>query len=164
MPTGTSPAPVSNTSVAVASSSPYTDLSSGSSSESAVRGRMVFRNVTFAYPLRGGLPVLKNLNVVIPAGKKTAIVGGSGAGKSTLMRLMCRFYDPDQGAVLIDGRDVRTLTQKVREGGPGLRQAAAAEGGREEEGIVAARRLLTRSWPCRRVPHSCLRLPTDRRS
>lgn len=132
MPAGTSSAPVSNTSVAVASSSPYTDLS-GSSGESAVRGRMVFRNVTFAYPLRGGLPVLKNLNVVIPAGKKTAIVGGSGAGKSTLMRLMCRFYDPDQGAVLIDGRDVRTLTQKVREGGLGP-ETSSSSGGREGRG------------------------------
>lgn len=39
---------------------------------------------------------------------------GSGAGKSTLLRLLCRFYDPDQGAVLLDGRDVRALTQQVR--------------------------------------------------
>jgi ABC-type oligopeptide transport system ATPase subunit len=40
-------------------------------------------------------------------------VVGSGAGKSTLLRLLCRFYDPDQGAVLLDGRDVRALTQTV---------------------------------------------------
>ena len=64
-----------------------------------------FRNVTFAYP--GGTPVLENFDLTIPAGSSIAIVGQNGAGKTTLAKLLCRFYDPQSGAIEIDGIDVR---------------------------------------------------------
>jgi ABC-type multidrug transport system fused ATPase/permease subunit len=64
-----------------------------------------FRNITFAYP--GGAPVLENFDLTIPAGSSIAIVGQNGAGKTTLAKLLCRFYDPQAGAIEIDGIDVR---------------------------------------------------------
>jgi ATP-binding cassette subfamily B protein len=66
-----------------------------------------FRNVTFAYP--GGLPVLDGLNLTVPAGSSLAIVGQNGAGKTTLAKLLCRLYDPQQGAIEIDGVDIREI-------------------------------------------------------
>jgi ABC-type multidrug transport system fused ATPase/permease subunit len=66
-----------------------------------------FRNLTFAYP--GGKPVLQELDLVIPAGASLAIVGQNGAGKTTLAKLLCRLYDPQAGAIEIDGIDVRQL-------------------------------------------------------
>jgi ABC-type multidrug transport system fused ATPase/permease subunit len=65
-----------------------------------------FRNVTFAYP-SGGTPVLENFDLIIPAGSSIAIVGQNGAGKTTLAKLLCRFYDPQSGAIEIDGIDMR---------------------------------------------------------
>lgn len=68
-------------------------------------GEIRFENVTFGYhPDR---PILRDLNMIIPAGKKVAIVGPSGCGKSTLLRLLFRFYDAQQGRVLIDDQDIR---------------------------------------------------------
>jgi len=64
-----------------------------------------FRNVTFAYP--GGAPVLDGFDLTIPAGSSLAIVGQNGAGKTTLAKLLCRLYDPQNGAIEIDGTDVR---------------------------------------------------------
>lgn len=70
-------------------------------------GEIRFENVTFGYhPDR---PILRDLNLVIPAGKKVAIVGPSGCGKSTLLRLLFRFYDAQQGRVLIDDQDIRQV-------------------------------------------------------
>ena len=66
-----------------------------------------FRNVTFAYP--GGAPVLQNFDLTIPAGSSLAIVGQNGAGKTTLAKLLCRLYDPQSGAIEVDGVDVREL-------------------------------------------------------
>jgi len=72
-------------------------------------GAVRFENVSFAYdPAR---PILHSLDFEIPAGKKVAVVGPSGSGKSTLARLLYRFYDVDAGRILIDGQDVRQLTQ-----------------------------------------------------
>jgi ATP-binding cassette, subfamily B (MDR/TAP), member 7 len=71
-------------------------------------GEIKLENVTFGYhPDR---PILKKLNLVIPAGKKVAIVGPSGCGKSTILRLLFRFYDVQEGRVLIDGQDVRDVS------------------------------------------------------
>jgi ATP-binding cassette, subfamily B, bacterial len=67
-----------------------------------------FRNVTFAYPSTGG-PVLDAFDLRIPAGSSIAIVGQNGAGKTTLAKLLCRLYDPQGGAVEIDGVDLRDL-------------------------------------------------------
>jgi ATP-binding cassette, subfamily B, bacterial len=66
-----------------------------------------FRALTFAYP--GGTPVLDGLDLTIPAGSSLAIVGQNGAGKTTLAKLLCRLYDPQSGAIEIDGIDLREI-------------------------------------------------------
>ena len=76
----------------------------------AVRGDIEFRNVTFRYP-DGEEDVLENFSLKIPFGTHLAIVGETGAGKSTLVNLVCRFYEPTKGTVLIDGRDARERSQ-----------------------------------------------------
>jgi len=68
-----------------------------------------FRDVTFAYPAGGGAPVLEHFDLTIPAGSSLAIVGQNGAGKTTLAKLLCRLYDPQEGAVEVDGVDLREL-------------------------------------------------------
>ncbi len=73
------------------------------------RGHVRFENVTFSYdPER---PILKGLTFEVPAGTTTAVVGPSGGGKSTLSRLLFRFYDVSAGRILIDGQDIRDITQ-----------------------------------------------------
>lgn len=69
---------------------------------------ITFDNVGFAYPA-GGHQVFEGLNLTIPAGRSLAIVGQNGAGKTTLAKLLCRLYDPTEGAVLVDGVDLREL-------------------------------------------------------
>eukprot|EP00899_Mesostigma_viride_P015434 jgi/Mesvir1/23892/Mv10678-RA.2 len=68
-----------------------------------------FEDVTFRYPLRPDTPALRGFNLSVPYGKEVAVVGRSGSGKSTLVSLLLRFYDVDEGAVLMDGVDVRSL-------------------------------------------------------
>jgi ATP-binding cassette, subfamily B (MDR/TAP), member 6 len=81
----------------------------GAGSLAVIRGGIEFSNVTFGYtPERF---VLRNVSFRVPSGKTLAIVGHSGAGKSTIMRLMFRFYDVDSGAILIDGQNIKTVTQ-----------------------------------------------------
>lgn len=74
----------------------------------ATEGRIEFRDVDFAY--ERDAPALNGLSIVLPAGKTVALVGPSGAGKSTVFNLIPRFYDVDEGAVLIDGTDIRDVT------------------------------------------------------
>lgn len=71
-------------------------------------GEIKFENVTFGY--RHERPILKNLSLTIPAGKKIAIVGPSGCGKSTILRLLFRFWDVQEGRILIDGQDIREVS------------------------------------------------------
>jgi ATP-binding cassette subfamily B protein len=73
-------------------------------------GAVEFADVGFRYP--DGHPVLRDFCLRVPAGQKIGLVGRSGAGKSTIMALLQRMYDPDRGAVLIDGQDVRSLTRE----------------------------------------------------
>ena len=73
------------------------------------RGEVQFDHIHFAY--RPDRPILKDVNFSIPSGHKIAVVGASGAGKSTLARLLFRFYDVDQGAIRIDGQDIRQVSQ-----------------------------------------------------
>ncbi len=71
---------------------------------SEVRGELAFKNVHFAYPTRPLQPVLRGFTLNIRAGQSVALVGGSGNGKSSVIRLLQRFYDPQQGDILLDGR------------------------------------------------------------
>ena len=72
-----------------------------------IRGDITFDDVTFAY--RGGEAVLKNFSLNVQAGQVIALVGETGAGKSTIVNLLCRFYEPTDGRILIDGQDYTTL-------------------------------------------------------
>lgn len=71
-----------------------------------------FRNVNFCYPGGQG-NVLHNISFTAKAGQTTAIIGSTGSGKSTLVNLVMRFYDVTNGEILIDGKDIRTITRKV---------------------------------------------------
>ncbi|NBW01598.1 MAG: ABC transporter ATP-binding protein/permease [Betaproteobacteria bacterium] len=74
------------------------------------RGEVEFDRVVFSYdPAR---PILRDVSLILPAGKTTAVVGSSGAGKSTLSRLLYRFYDIQSGAIRIDGQEIRAVTQE----------------------------------------------------
>ncbi len=72
-------------------------------------GEVRFENVEFAY--EGERPILKGVDFTVPGGKTLAVVGPSGSGKSTLFRLLFRFYDVQKGRVLVNGQDVRDVTQ-----------------------------------------------------
>lgn len=74
-----------------------------------IRGDIEFRNVSFAY--NGGEKVLKDFSLVVKQGETIALVGETGAGKSTIVNLVCRFYEPTEGSILIDGTDYRKRSQ-----------------------------------------------------
>jgi len=74
-----------------------------------VQGKVAYHQVSFAYPDHGEW-VLNNLNFTVQPGENVALVGSSGAGKSSLVNLLPRFYDPQQGEILIDGINIRDVT------------------------------------------------------
>lgn len=76
-----------------------------------VRGEIQFRGISFSYD--EGQGILHDINLVVPAGSRLAIIGPTGAGKSTVMELLLRFYDPQQGQILLDGCDLRELELKT---------------------------------------------------
>ncbi len=92
-------------------SAAQTALSNISESEAGRKEELVpaleFRGLHFAYPTRPDVPVLRGLNLVVQEGQQAALVGASGAGKSTVVQLLYRFHDPQQGQLLIRGRDAR---------------------------------------------------------
>src|SRR5207237_7268297 len=91
-----------------AAMAPAGALTSGSQTAAGAPAREIrFRDLTFAYP--GGAPVLEGFDLTLPAGSSLAIVGQNGAGKTTLAKLLCRLYDPQAGAIEIDGIDLREL-------------------------------------------------------
>lgn len=75
----------------------------------AVKGEMDVKNVSFRYPMRPHVEILRGLCLTIPSCKTVALVGKSGSGKSTIIALLQRFYDPDHGTVTLDGVDLRSL-------------------------------------------------------
>ncbi len=75
----------------------------------SIHGDIVFDNVSFSY--KNGEQVLQNFNLHVKAGEKIALVGATGAGKSTIVNLLCRFYEPTEGQILIDGVDYRERPQ-----------------------------------------------------
>ncbi|KAI3865213.1 hypothetical protein MKX03_028543 [Papaver bracteatum] len=94
---------------------------------SVVKGRIEFKDVSFAYPSRPMSQIIQALNLVVPHSKTLALVGPSGGGKSTLFALIERFYDPTQGMVKLDGHDVRTLQVKWLRDQIGMIEEAAKE-------------------------------------
>ncbi|CBI22189.3 unnamed protein product, partial [Vitis vinifera] len=74
-----------------------------------VNGNIEFKDVTFSYPSRPDVIIFRDFSIFFPAGKTVAVVGGSGSGKSTVVSLIERFYDPNQGQVLLDNVDIKTL-------------------------------------------------------
>lgn len=72
-------------------------------------GKIEFRNVTFAYPKRPDVQVLKNFSLTVQPGEKVALVGFSGSGKSTIIQLLERFYDPVEGSILVDDVPIQEL-------------------------------------------------------
>ncbi|MGE5308416.1 MAG: ABC transporter ATP-binding protein [Deltaproteobacteria bacterium] len=98
----------------VLSCRPDVDDVPGASDLAAVRGHIRFDHVSFSYP--GGKEVLSGVDLDIAAGSTVAIVGKSGAGKTTLIDLLLRFYDPSDGVITVDGRDIRRATLKSLRG------------------------------------------------
>ena len=84
-------------------------FSSRNESWPAIKGNISFRNVSFSY--KGGQDVLEDFNIDIKAGETVALVGETGSGKSTIVNLACRFYEPTEGEIHIDGIDYRSRSQ-----------------------------------------------------
>jgi len=74
-----------------------------------IQGHIVFEDVTFAFPDGDGSPVLRGLSLQVQPGQVVAVLGGTGSGKSSLINLVPRFYDPQEGRILIDGHDIRDV-------------------------------------------------------
>jgi ATP-binding cassette subfamily B protein len=103
-------APVAAVARLRASMSQADTITSGDRPADGMPARQIrFRDVTFAYPAAPDRPVLQGLDLEIPAGSSLAIVGQNGAGKTTLAKLLCRLYDPQAGAIEVDGVDLREL-------------------------------------------------------
>ncbi len=77
-----------------------------------INGNIEFKNVSFTYP-DSGIKALQNISLKINAGESVAILGRTGAGKSSLASLVSRLYDPDNGSILIDGKDIKTLNLDI---------------------------------------------------
>lgn len=82
------------------------DVNAGRALRQRIKGDITFENVSFAYPTRKSMLVLKDINLAIGSGQKVALAGHSGAGKSTIIQLLMRFYDPESGGIKVDGRDI----------------------------------------------------------
>lgn len=89
--------------------SPLDPLSDLGETLDHVEGAVELRNIKHIYPSRAEVVVMEDVNLTIPAGKTTALVGASGSGKSTIVGLVERFYDPVGGTVYLDGHDISTL-------------------------------------------------------
>jgi len=86
---------------------PLVNMNEKSGHLGRARGEIEFRNVTFGY--RDDEKVLKNVSFKVEAGEKVAIVGATGSGKTTIISLLCNFYTPQQGQILLDSRDIQKL-------------------------------------------------------
>ncbi|KAK7961127.1 hypothetical protein PG996_011769 [Apiospora saccharicola] len=84
-------------------------VDNGVDSSELVEGDFKLENVSFTYPSRPDVPVIREISLRFPKGKRTAVVGLSGSGKSTIAGLLTRLYDPDGGAIFVDGRNLRDL-------------------------------------------------------
>ncbi|XP_012692561.2 antigen peptide transporter 2 [Clupea harengus] len=84
----------------------------GSSAPQQLKGKLAFHNVTFSYPSSPDIQALKNVTLEVGAGKMTALVGPSGGGKSSCVSLLQRFYEPQEGEVLLDGKPLHFYPQQ----------------------------------------------------
>jgi ATP-binding cassette subfamily B protein len=114
------------------------------------KGRVEMRNVSFAYGKRGGAAglgetILKHIEFDIKPGTTVALIGSTGSGKSTLVNLITRFYDPTEGAVLIDGTDIRQITVQSL---------------RNQISIVPQEAILFRASIWENIAYGCLDFPT----
>ena len=82
---------------------------SGGVRPEGLKGDVAFEGVTFSYPSRSDIKVLKDYTLQVPANSTAALVGSSGSGKSTVIALLERFYDAEGGQILIDGVDIKDL-------------------------------------------------------
>ena len=97
------------------------------------KGNLKFENVTFTYPGRE-VAALRNINLDIPEGKTVALVGRSGSGKSTIASLITRFYDVDDGQILLDGHDLREYKlSSLRDRGAGFTKRASVQRYRRQQ-------------------------------
>lgn len=124
----------------------------------SLQGSIRFEQVRFAYPTRQDVQVLKDLSFEIRAGEKIALVGHSGAGKSTIVQLLMRFYEPQQGQLLVDGLNIQayplrsyrqhigivpqeiilfggTIRENIAYGKPGSSEAAIKEAARQANAL-----------------------------
>ncbi len=90
----------------------YKDFTENLPKETALPG-ITFKNLTFTYTGAGNSPVLKNINLFIPKGKTTAIVGVSGSGKTTLLKLLLKFYEPQRGEIKIGESPLSIISHKA---------------------------------------------------
>ena len=86
------------------------DIFSAHTTTKRIEGNVRFENIAFTYPSRKEIQVLKNITLTADKGETVAIVGPSGTGKSTLIGLLLRFYDPEKGRLLIDGKDAKSYS------------------------------------------------------
>ena len=102
--------------------------------------RQALDHVGFSYPSRPDVQVLKDVSVAVKAGQRVALVGPSGAGKSTLAGLLLRFFDPQQGRLMLDGQDARSLPlRQVRGSMSMVLQDVTLFGGTIRENILYGR-------------------------
>ncbi len=87
------------------------DGKGGDKGDGIIKGHVEFRNATFRYP-GAEKPVLHDISFETKPGEVTAIIGGTGSGKSTLVNLILRFYDVETGSILINGVDIRDMSQE----------------------------------------------------
>ena len=100
---------------------PHAQSDAGDARELDVsRGEIRFENVTFTYGRSDGKRVLDGMNLVVRPGERVGVVGRSGAGKSTLVNLLLRFHELEEGAIRIDGQDIRGVTQESLRGAIGM--------------------------------------------
>lgn len=88
---------------------PIVDMDDPKAKKHALKGHIEFKNVTFYYPTRSDQKILDNVSIEFELGKTTAIVGPSGSGKSTCIQLIERFYDANEGEVLVDGVNIKDI-------------------------------------------------------
>jgi len=91
---------------------PKVDVDAGGKKNEKVKGSISLKNIQFSYPNRPNIKIFNNLSLDIEPGKVVALVGESGGGKSTVVSMLERFYDPDEGQVVVDGVDLREFDLK----------------------------------------------------